>query len=118
MFFTDGRYTAQARAEVQGAKTVIGKKGPLAAAADWLSGASARPQELAGLGIEAEHLTVAARSRLAASLPSNVRLREAPELVERARMVKDAQEIERIRAAVLLGAGLFERCARQRFAPG
>jgi Xaa-Pro aminopeptidase len=108
MFFTDGRYTSQARAEVQGAKTVIGKKGPLAAAADWLSRHISKGARSYRLGIEAEHLTVAARTRLAASLPSKVRLREAPELVERARMVKDAQEIKRIRAAVLLGAGLFD----------
>ena len=52
---------------------------------------------------------MASRNRLAASLPSHIRLREALNLVERARMVKDAQEIERIRAAVLMGAGLFER---------
>ena len=37
IFFTDGRYTEQARAEVQGAKIVITRKGPLAAAAAWLS---------------------------------------------------------------------------------
>ena len=37
VFITDGRYTEQARAEVQGAKIVIARKGPLAAAAAWLS---------------------------------------------------------------------------------
>ena len=37
VFFTDGRYTGQARAEVQGAKIVIARKGPMAAAAAWLS---------------------------------------------------------------------------------
>src|SRR5712691_7224748 len=112
-FFTDGRYTAQARAEVQGARIIIGRKAPLAAAAGWLA---ARRRKGAGdrvppfrAGIEAEHLTVAARNRFAASLPPNFRLREAPALVERARMVKDAQEIQRLRAAVQLGAGLFER---------
>src|SRR2546429_9104796 len=33
VLFTDGRYRTQARAEVQGGKVVIGKKGPLAACA-------------------------------------------------------------------------------------
>src|SRR5438445_7388880 len=112
-FFTDGRYAAQAQAEVQGARIVVGRKAPWAAAADWLA---ARRRKRAGgrvppfrAGIEAEHVTVAARKRFAASLPSNFRLREAPALVESARMVKDAREIRRLRAAALLGAGLFER---------
>ena len=54
-------------------------------------------------------MTVAARSRLAGILPSSVRLREAPALVEQARMVKDEEEIACIRSAVLLGASLFDR---------
>ena len=36
VFFTDGRYTEQARAQVQGARVVIASKPPLAAAAEWL----------------------------------------------------------------------------------
>jgi Xaa-Pro aminopeptidase len=114
MFFTDGRYTTQARSEVQGAQIVIGRKPPLAAAADWLATdsnkkKSGRRATSCRVGIEGEHLSVAARNRLAVNLPSNLHLREAPNLVERARMVKDAQEIQRIRAAVLMGASLFER---------
>ncbi len=61
------------------------------------------------MGIESEHMTVAARSRLAAILPSSFRLREAPALVEQARMVKDEEEIACLRSAVLLGASLFDR---------
>jgi Xaa-Pro aminopeptidase len=115
--FTDGRYTTQARSEVQGAQIVIGRKPPLTAATDWLAAhspkktgrrASARTSPFR-VGIEAEHLTVAARNRVAVNLPSIFRLREAPDLVESARMVKDAQEIQRIRSAVLMGASLFER---------
>src|SRR6202040_840231 len=103
-------YAEQARAEVQGARIVIHRKAPLMAAAEWLAanrksmGAKARYR----LGIEGEHLSVAGRSRLAGALPSNFRLRETPTLVEQARMVKDAQEIEHIRAAVILGASLFD----------
>src|SRR5580704_15187343 len=37
VFFTDGRYTDQARTEVQGAQFVIAPKAPLTAAAEWLT---------------------------------------------------------------------------------
>jgi Xaa-Pro aminopeptidase len=121
VFFTDGRYTDQARAEVQAARIVITRKGPIAAAAGWLSthlkpagGASTSQTKI---GIEAEHLTVGARSRFAKLLSSSFRLREAPPLVEQARLVKDEQEIESIRSSVLLGASLFDR-ALETIRPG
>ena len=125
VFLTDGRYTTQAQSEVQGAQIVIGRETPLAAAADWLAThinrttgrrTSSRTSPCR-LGIDAERLAVAARNRLAAGLPPNFRLREASNLVESARMVKDAQEIQCIRAAVLMGAGLFER-ALETIRPG
>jgi Xaa-Pro aminopeptidase len=62
-------------------------------------------------------MTVAARSRLAGILPPGFRLREAPALVEQARMVKDEEEIACIRSAVILGASLFDR-ALQVIRPG
>src|SRR5271166_772165 len=105
VFFTDGRYTEQARAEVQGARVVIAKKPPLAAAGEWLVANGKKGQ---ALGIEGDHMTVAERGRLGKVLKSSMRMREAPPLVERARMVKDPEEIEALRAAVLLGAGLFD----------
>jgi Xaa-Pro aminopeptidase len=119
VFFTDGRYSQQARAEVQASRIVIARKAPLAAAAEWLAAHHKGSRRAAPfrVGIEGEHLTVAARTRLAAMLPSRFRLREAPPLVEQARMVKDADEIARIRAAVLLGAGLFDR-ALEAIRPG
>jgi Xaa-Pro aminopeptidase len=119
VFFTDGRYTAQARAEAQGARVAIRRKAPLMAAAEWLT-ANGKGRGRKGprrLGIEGEHLSVAGRSRLAGALPSNLRIKEAPLLVEEARMVKDAEEIERLRAAVLLGASLFD-CALKVIRPG
>jgi Xaa-Pro aminopeptidase len=42
-------------------------------------------------------------------LPSRVRLRPAAAAVDRARMVKDAAELQSIRASVNLGATLFDR---------
>jgi len=108
VFFTDVRYDTQAHTEVKGAKVVVARKAPLPALGEWLAGHRKRTKRWT-IGIEAEHLTVADRKRLADLLPSGIRLRNAPALVERARMVKDEQELERIRRAVGLGATLFER---------
>jgi len=111
VFFSDGRYSAQARAEVQGARAVIARKPPLAAAAEWLIENKRRlgRAKRRRLGIESEHLTVAGRTQLASFLRSDFRLQETRGLVEQARMVKDADEIARLRAAAVLGASLFDR---------
>jgi Xaa-Pro aminopeptidase len=110
VFITDGRYTEQARAEVRSAQIVIARQGPLAAAAGWLSTRQKKGHRAPSrIGIEGEHMTVAGRSRLAGILPSSFRLREAPPLVEQARMVKDEEEIACIRSAVILGSRLFDR---------
>jgi Xaa-Pro aminopeptidase len=110
VFITDGRYAEQARAEVRTAQIVIARQGPLAAAAAWLSAQKKKDHRVPSkIGIEGEHMTVAARSRLTGILPSGFRLREAPALVEPARMVKDEEEIACLRSAVLLGASLFDR---------
>jgi len=109
-FFTDGRYTEQARSEVQTARIVIARQGPLPAAVAWLSAHRKKGRQTPSkIGIEGEHMTVAARSRLAGTMPASVRLKEAPALVEQARMVKDEEEIACLRAAAILGASLFDR---------
>src|ERR1700730_11217012 len=77
VFFTDGRYIAQARTEVQGSQVVIGRKSPLARVGEWLSAnrrGLARKAPLGG-GIESERLTVAAPTRLARVLPTDFRFR-------------------------------------------
>ena len=107
IFFTDGRYTEQARAEVQGSRVVIARKSPVAAASDWLL-AQAKKRRPQTVGIEGDDLTVAERTRLAKLLGARFRLREAPALVEKARLVKDEDEISLLRAAVILGASLFD----------
>ena len=109
VFFTDVRYDTQGREEVKGAKVVIARKALLSAVGEWIG--TRRQRKLKGwaLGIEAEHLTVAERKRLGDLLPSRVRLRNAMGLVERARMVKDEEELGLIRSAVRLGATLFDR---------
>src|ERR1700682_3913273 len=114
ILFTDGRYRTQAKEEVSGARIVIASKSPLVAAAEWLA---AKRRRSTTVGIEPEAITAGMRDRLASVLRGRARLRSAPRLVERARMVKDAAEILRIRRAVELGASLF-RVARKKIRPG
>ncbi len=108
VFFTDVRYDTQAREEVKGAKVVIARKALLSAVAEWMG---ARRKQAKGwtIGVEADYLPVAEKKRIRGLMPSGVRLQDAPAIVERARMVKDKDELQLIRAAVQLGATLFER---------
>jgi Xaa-Pro aminopeptidase len=108
VFFTDVRYDTQAHEEVKGAKVVIARKGLLPGLGEWLG---ARRKRARGwtIGIEAEHFTVAEKKRLAKELPSGITLKDAPSVVEGARMIKDNDELSQIRAAVALGAKLFDR---------
>ncbi len=109
VFFTDVRYDTQAHQEVTGAKVVIARKALLNAVGEWFAAKRRRRSRRWTLGIEAEHLTVAESKRLGDLLPSGVHIRSASAVVERARMVKDDDELERLRDAVRLGATLFER---------
>jgi Xaa-Pro aminopeptidase len=107
--FTDSRYTSQAQEEVKGAKVVIARKVLLLSVAEWLGKRSQGSRSKAlTIGIEEEALSVASRRRFVDALPSRIRLRQTPSLVEKARMIKDAEEIGLIRAAVLAGAKLFD----------
>jgi Xaa-Pro aminopeptidase len=120
--FTDGRYKAQAAGEVRGTRIAIGKRPLALEAADWLatrhntlrsskqtdslapSAAGARRKASSSiLGIEPESMTAGMRDRLASALRGKVKLRSAPPLVERARMVKDEGEVLRIHEAAKLG---------------
>jgi Xaa-Pro aminopeptidase len=117
VFFTDVRYDTQGREEVKGAKVVIADKTPLSAAAEWIGRLRKRKSKPWALGIEGDHMTLAESKRLGDLLPSGVRLRNTSALVDRLRMVKDEQELGLIRAAVQLGATLFDR-ALQVLRPG
>lgn len=106
---TDGRYTVQAREEVPAARVVIAK-GALAAAAAQRAGPGL-------LGFEAEHTTVQARDALRRGLGKAVRLKSTSGLVEKLRLIKDAEELGRLRRAVRLGSSVF-RAALQALQPG
>jgi Xaa-Pro aminopeptidase len=108
VLFTDVRYDTQAHQEVKGAKVVIARKAVLTALGEFLG---ARRKRTRGwtIGLEAEHFTIAEENRLTQIKPAGVRLKDAPSLIERARMIKDSDELQRIRAAVALGAKLFDR---------
>jgi Xaa-Pro aminopeptidase len=103
VFFTDSRYTEQARSQVSGAKVVVAKKAPLLAAAEHLA---ANSKKNLILGMESEHLTVAERGKIATIL-HGVKLRNTAGEVEALRSIKDSGEIEKMRAAAHLGCELF-----------
>jgi Xaa-Pro aminopeptidase len=105
--FTDGRYIAQAREEVNGARVVICRKPLLVAVGQWLTTRRRTVRPLV-VGIDPEHLTVAAHRQLAKTLDGRARVKLSPPLVERARMIKDAEEVVQLRQAVQLGCSLFD----------
>jgi Xaa-Pro aminopeptidase len=104
ILFTDGRYTEQAREEVKGARVKIASRSALTFAADWL----AARMSFLGIGIEPGHLTVAERDVLAKILGRRVKLRNAPPIIDRLRMVKESDEVTKIRDACRLGVNLFD----------
>ena len=108
LFFTDVRYDTQAHEEVKAAKVVIARKAVFPAVGEFLGQRRRRTRGWT-IGIEAEHFTIADKKRLTKVRPSGVTLKDAPPIVERYRMIKDDEEVGRIREAVNLGAKLFER---------
>jgi Xaa-Pro aminopeptidase len=116
LFFTDVRYDTQGREEVKGAKVIISRTAALSALGELMGAQRKRPKGWT-IGIESEHMTVAEKKRLTDLLPRGHRLRDAAGTVERARLIKDADELRSIRAAVQLGASLFDR-ALEKLRPG
>ncbi len=107
VLFTDGRYTTQARQEARALRVVIARGPLLEEAAAWLGRQRARR-----IAVEAQHMTLAARSALVRLLPSKARLKPLEGVVERQRMVKEPGEVALIRAAVRLGSSLFNRALK------
>jgi Xaa-Pro aminopeptidase len=113
-FFTDSRYDTHAHEQVEGARVVVSRQNIVAEMTERIGRrkGGGRSSTKKTIGIEADYITVAEKKRLAALLRSSHTLKDAPGLVEQARMVKDGDELECIRAAVQLGAGLFERAVQ------
>jgi Xaa-Pro aminopeptidase len=106
--FTDGRYVAQAAAEVSAAEVEIVHSSPLVAAVEWLA---AQPGvEFAGF--DPAKTTVANLARFKAALPARLRRSFlsalASPLVEPLRMVKDEDELTVMIEAALIGCQLFD----------
>jgi Xaa-Pro aminopeptidase len=112
VFFTDGRYTEQAREEVKGARVVIAK-GPLMPEAARLIGKLSS----AAIGFEADLTTVATAKQMKDLVHRRIAWKATTGLIMRQRMVKDADELKLIRDAVTLGAKVYEQ-ALQVIRPG
>lgn len=107
LFFTDGRYREQAAQQVTGARVVVGKGSAQAGASEAVQ--KLRPKRV---GIEADHMTVSARTALASQVGKGTTLVETSGLVEQLRSVKEPDEVTEIRNAVNLAAKLFRPLVR------
>lgn len=102
VLFTDGRYAAQARAEVRVARVVATQGSLLGAAAGWLREARARR-----IGFEAARVTADGYAQLRRALGGSSRLLAVRNLVEDMRAVKDTDEIAALGRAARLGSRVF-----------
>jgi Xaa-Pro aminopeptidase len=104
--FTDGRYTTQAREETRGARVIIAKKSALQECCALLAGSAGKAW------FDPEHTTVADLGLMRSGVSGKKRRGffvplEKP-VIAALRMVKDAGELARMRAAAALGCELFE----------
>jgi Xaa-Pro aminopeptidase len=107
VLFTDGRYTTQAKAEAAGVRVAISLKPTAVAACAWMAEAGVKR-----CGFDWTQTTVAALDAMRAAVPARRRrgmFVALEPLVAKLREVKDAGEIEKMRAAAALGCRLFER---------
>ena len=106
VLFTDGRYTAQAKAEAPGTQVVIANKPVLPSACEWLA-----TKEITRCGFDALHTTVAALDVMRKAVPAKLRrgmFVASEPLISRLREVKDTDETAKIRRAALVGCRLFD----------
>jgi Xaa-Pro aminopeptidase len=100
-FITDFRYVEQAAREVDGFDRERGPQDFITALSDgW-------PEGPLRLGFDDAHVSVKAHARLGSVVPERVELVAAGGVVEAERAVKDAEEVERIRAATALGDEIY-----------
>ncbi len=105
--FTDGRYTAQAQQQVQGATVRIAPKSALAEACAYAAESGA-----ATCGFDRTHTTVATfaamRSAVRKAAGSSAFFRPLDGAVEQLRVIKDSAEVDCIRRAAALTGSLYE----------
>lgn len=110
LFFTDSRYTVQAKRQVRGFQTVIANGPPLIAACAYIA---RRRISIGVLGYEGAHLSsrelAAARRTL-----KGVSFKDASGCVEQQRARKSRTEIARIRKACALADKAMQRLRRSR----
>jgi Xaa-Pro aminopeptidase len=106
VLFTDGRYTAQAKAEAAGTRVVIAQKNAAVAACEWLAEAKVKR-----CGFDDGNTTVAALKQMRGALPPKMRralFQPIGALASELRWIKDSDEIATMRRAAALGCRLFE----------
>ncbi len=107
ILFTDPRYTTQSQQQVNCRVRVV--KGPLPKAI-------VREMDRAGVrrvGFEQDNLTVSQLESYKKQSPGRVQLEPTSGLIERLRMIKDAGEIERIRASVASNSRALETALKR-----
>ncbi|HEY2646713.1 MAG TPA: Xaa-Pro peptidase family protein [Candidatus Acidoferrales bacterium] len=105
--FTDGRFTVQAREETRGIRVHI-HKGPLLVAV----GEHLRARKRRRVAVAPSRLTLAGWKALRKAAGGNLMWLTVDGIVERLRSVKDASEIEVMRAAARLGSEVMEEAIR------
>jgi Xaa-Pro aminopeptidase len=110
-FFTDPRYAIAASRGVSGKVHIA--RGPLYLAAATVI----KRKRLKKIGFEAANTNFRAYESLRDSLPASASLVPAEGIVEALRMVKSADEIEKIRASVQVNSDAYQRVIR-RVRPG
>lgn len=101
-FFTDGRYTEQSRAEVEGARVKIGRRGLMVEVSGRLKQLGRRLR----VAFEDERITVAQLGQLKQLSGAGIRWVPVRGAVEGLRAIKDADEIAAMRHAAALGSAL------------
>ena len=107
VLFTDGRYTEQAKQEVDGAKVVVASKSPLIAACEWIDAAG-----IERCGFDPLHTTIAALASMRSAVAAKRRrglFQATGDLAGRQRETKDDTEIRTMREAAALGCVVFDQ---------